>query len=233
MADYAAATNQRVPEVNPKYVDQARLPFAKRSAPPLLRISSAVEAPRKPRRTTPVVAQGDYTGAQKLLISAIPNLRAFATSLSRNSSHADDLVQETLVKAWANLASFQMGTNMKAWLFTILRNTFFTELRKRKHEVEDADEEQAERMCELPRQQIHMEFADFKKAFASLGADHKEALLLVGAEGFSYVEAAEIIGVPVGTVKSRVNRARAVLAKLLGLDAEESFNPNAEFIGFI
>lgn len=153
MADYAAATNQRVPEVNPKYVDQARLPFAKRSAPPLLRISSAVEARRKPRRTTPVVVQGDYTGAQKLLISAIPNLRAFATSLSRNSSHADDLVQETLVKAWANLASFQMGTNMKAWLFTILYNTFFSELRKRKHEVEDADEEQAGRMCELPRQQ--------------------------------------------------------------------------------
>lgn len=233
MANSASVTNQRFRQVNSKYVDQTRLPFAKQSASQLLRISSAVEAPRKPRRTTPVVVQRDYTGAQKLLISAIPNLRAFATSLSRNSSQADDLVQETLVKAWANLASFQTGTNMKAWLFTILRNTFFSERRKRKHEVEDADEEQAGRMCELPRQQIHVEFGDFKKAFASLSADHKEALLLVGAEGFSYIEAAEIIGVPVGTVKSRVNRARAVLAKLLGLDAEESFNPNAEFIGFI
>ncbi len=76
-----------------------------------------------------------------------------------------------------------------------------------------------------------MEFSDFKKAFALLGADQKEALLLVGAEGFSYMEAGEITGVPVGTVKSRVNRARAALTKLLGLDAEENFNSNAEYFG--
>ena len=88
-------------------------------------------------------------------------------------------------------------------------------------------------MYDLPRQQVHMEFADFTKAFALLGSDHKEALLLVGAEGFSYMEAAEITGVPEGTVKSRVNRAREALTKLLGLDAEENFNPNAEFIGLV
>ena len=78
-----------------------------------------------------------------------------------------------------------------------------------------------------------MEFADLTKAFASLGSDHKEALLLVGAEGFSYLEAAEITGVPVGTVKSRSNRARVALTKLLGFESEENFNPNAEFIGLV
>nr|WP_050976886.1 sigma-70 family RNA polymerase sigma factor [Hyphomicrobium sp. MC1] len=165
------------------------------------------------------------------MIRAIPNLRAFAKSLCRDPGRADDLVQETLVKAWANLARFEKGTNMKAWLFTILRNTFCSQHRTRRREVEDVEGREAARLCDLPRQQAHMEFADFTKIFALLRDDHKEALLLVGAEGFSYMEAAAITGMPIGTVKSRVNRARAALTQLLSLDAKETFDPNTEFLG--
>ena len=234
MSENASANFQRLPETHPKYAGQARPSFAsKRAAPVSHRDSAAVETPRKSRITRPLVKRRDDDGAQALLISTIPNLRAFAISLCMDPSRADDLVQEALVKAWANLASFEKGTNFKAWVFTILRNTYFSEIRKRRREVEDADGAQAGRMYDLPCQQAAMEFADFAKAFGSLRDDHKEVLLLVGAEGFSYTEAAEITGAPEGTVKSRVHRARAALTKLLGLNPEENFNPNAEFIGLV
>ena len=170
---------------------------------------------------------------QVLLVGTVPSLRAFANSLCGDPTRSDDLVQDTLVKAWTNLASFEKGTNLRAWLFTILRNTYFSELRKRRREVEDADGAHAERMSVLPDQQVHMDVVDFKKAFGSLNDDQKEVLLLVGAEGFSYMEAAKISGAAIGTVKSRVNRARAALTKSLGLNAEENFNANAEFIGLV
>ena len=152
------------------------------------------------------------------LITAIPNLRAFAMSLCGNSATADDLVQETLVKAWNNVASFEEGSNLRAWLFTILRNTYFSDLRKRSREVEDIDGAMAERLSVLPSQNSHMDVLDFRQAFDAMSDDQKEVLVLVGAEGFSYEEAAAIIGCAVGTVKSRVNRARGALAKKLGLD---------------
>lgn len=170
---------------------------------------------------------------QTLLIGAVPNLRAFANSLCGDPTRADDLVQDTLVKAWTNLASFEKGSNLKAWLFTILRNTYFSELRKRRREVEDADGAIAERVSVLPDQQIHMDVVDFKKAFGVLSDDQKEVLLLVGAEGFSYEEAAEITGAAVGTVKSRVNRARSALTKALGLEAGENFASNSDFVGLV
>ncbi len=172
-------------------------------------------------------------GLETLLIGAVPNLRAFANSLCGDATRADDLVQDALVKAWANLASFEKGSNLKAWLFTILRNTYFSELRKRRREVEDADGVLAERMSVLPDQQAHMDLIDFKKAFGLLSDDQKVVLLLVGAEGFSYEEAAKIAGAAVGTVKSRVNRARAALTKRLGLEAGEGLNLNAEFVGLV
>jgi RNA polymerase sigma-70 factor (ECF subfamily) len=190
---------------------------------PLLPTSSAAEATRR----------SPDDDLQTLLISAVPNLRAFAKSLCANPTRADDLVQDTLVKAWSNLTSFEKGSNLKAWLFTILRNTYFSELRKRRREVEDADGALAERMSVLPAQQIHMDVVDFKKALGLLNDDQKVVLLLVGAEGFSYAEAAEITGAAVGTVKSRVNRARAALTKSLGLVAGEHFNSNTEFIGLV
>lgn len=170
---------------------------------------------------------------QTLLIGAVPNLRAFANSLCGDPTRADDLVQDTLVKAWTNLESFEKGSNLKAWLFTILRNTYFSELRKRRREVEDADNALAERMSILPDQHVHMDLIDFKKAFGILSDDQKEVLLLVGAEGFSYEEAAEITGAAVGTVKSRVNRARVALTKALGLESGEDFTSNPEFMGLV
>lgn len=167
---------------------------------------------------------------QKLLIAAVPNLRAFANSLCGDPTRADDLVQDTLVKAWTNLSSFEKGSNLKAWLFTILRNTYFSDLRKLRREVEDADGVMAERMSVLPEQHGHMDLIDFKKAFGTLSADQKEVLLLVGAEGFSYEEAAEITSAAVGTVKSRVNRARNALAKALAIESGDSITSN-EFVG--
>jgi RNA polymerase sigma-70 factor (ECF subfamily) len=170
---------------------------------------------------------------QTLLIGAVPNLRAFANSLCGDPTRADDLVQDTLVKAWTNLDSFEKGSNLKAWLFTILRNTYFSELRKRRREVEDADNAFAERMSVLPDQDVHMDLVDFKKAFGTLSDDQKEVLLLVGAEGFSYEEASEFTGAAVGTLKSRVNRARVAVSKSLGLKSGEDFNSNTEFMGLV
>jgi RNA polymerase sigma-70 factor (ECF subfamily) len=149
------------------------------------------------------------------LLAAIPRLRAFAVSLCGRSDRADDLVQETLVKAWANLGSFQPGTNLMAWLYTILRNEFYTEFRKRRHEVQDEDGVFAGRLTTAPTQEGHIEFQDFRAAMARLADDQREALILIGASGMSYEDAAQICGCAVGTMKSRVHRARFRLADLL------------------
>jgi RNA polymerase sigma-70 factor, ECF subfamily len=152
------------------------------------------------------------------LVAEIGSLRAFAVSLCGDKERADDLVQETLFKAWNHLESFKEGTNLKAWLFTILRNTYFSERRKRRREVEDADGVYAARLATHPAQHGHMDMQDFRAALTRLPDDQREALVLVGAAGFSYEEAAEISGCAVGTIKSRVNRARNRLASMLGLD---------------
>jgi RNA polymerase sigma-70 factor, ECF subfamily len=163
---------------------------------------------------------------RKELMGAIPNLRAFAISLCGDPTRADDLVQETLVKAWGNLHAFQEGTNLKAWLFTILRNVFFSEHRKRRREVEDADGHMSGQLAVHPEQLGHMDFEDFRKALHHLPTDQREALILVGAEGFTYEEAAVISGCAIGTIKSRVNRARVRLIELLGLEASDGFGPD-------
>jgi RNA polymerase sigma-70 factor, ECF subfamily len=159
------------------------------------------------------------------LAAVVPNLRAFARSLCGDANQADDLVQETLVKAWKHRDSFIEGSNLKAWLFTILRNTFLSERRKRKYEVEDKDGAFAEQLSVHGAQAGHMDFLDFERAFAKLPHDQREALILVGAEGFSYEEAAELCGCAVGTVKSRVNRARVKLCALMGVDGSADFGP--------
>ena len=161
------------------------------------------------------------------LLAAIPSLRAFAATLSNRPDRVDDLVQETLVKAWSNIHSFTEGTNMRAWLFTILRNAFYSEFRKRRREVEDADGAMAARLATLPGQVSHMDLQDFRSALGRLPPDQREALILVGASGLSYQEAAEICGCAVGTVKSRVNRARHGLARLLALKSEENADADA------
>ncbi len=152
------------------------------------------------------------------LIAAIPGLRAFGMSLTARPDRADDLVQETLMKAWNHHDSYQPGTNLRAWLFTILRNEFYTHIRKRRREVEDADGVYAGAVAVSGGQESHLEMAELQLALVQLPDDQREAIVLVGASGFSYQEAAEICGVAVGTVKSRVSRAREKLALLLGGD---------------
>ncbi|MGE0213327.1 MAG: sigma-70 family RNA polymerase sigma factor [Parvibaculaceae bacterium] len=157
------------------------------------------------------------------LVAAVPSLRAFGISLSGDADRADDLVQETLVKAWSNLDSFQEGTNLRAWLFTILRNQFYSEMRKKKREVEDADGSLQASLSVPAAQQGHMDMVDFRRALLQLPDDQREALILVGASGFAYEEAAEICGVAVGTIKSRVSRARLKLAEILKLGKDANF----------
>ena len=161
------------------------------------------------------------------LLLAIRSLRAFAISLVGRTDRADDLVQETLVKAWQHRASFQMGTNMGAWLFTILRNEFYTQIRKRKREVEDADGAIAAKVAVLPAQNGHMDLNDVQSALLKLPVDQRAAVLLVSASDMSYEEAAIVCGVATGTIKSRVNRGRAKLAEILGLQAAADFGPDA------
>ncbi len=151
------------------------------------------------------------------LAALVPNLRAFAKSLSGNADYADDLVQETLIKAWKNRNTFAEGSNLKAWLFTILRNTFLSDRRKRKFEVEDPDGILSAKLSTHGEQSGHMDFLDFAQAFGKLPDDQREALILIGAEGFSYEEAALMCGCAVGTIKSRVNRARNKLVEMMDL----------------
>ena len=160
------------------------------------------------------------------LLPMIPNLRAFAFSLCANRDRADDLVQETLLKAWTHMDSFQEGTNLLAWLFTILRNTYLSEMRKRRREVQDSDGKKAERLSVAPAQQGRVDVEDMRKALGLLPPDQREALVLVGAVGMSYEEAAEIARCAVGTIKSRVNRARVKLGSLLGVEGSDAFGPD-------
>ncbi len=160
------------------------------------------------------------------VLAAVPSLRAFAISLCGNVDRADDLVQETLLRALANINSFQPGTNMSAWLFTILRNHFRSEYRKRRREVEDGDGSYAETLKSHPEQYGRVEFEEFRTALAKLPQDQREALVLVGASGFSYEEAATICECAVGTIKSRVNRARTRLSELMSIDSVDDFGPD-------
>jgi RNA polymerase sigma-70 factor (ECF subfamily) len=153
-----------------------------------------------------------------IMLAAVPSLRAFAMSFSGNPDRADDLVQETLVRAMASIDSFTPGTNMSAWLFTILRNLFRSQYRKRRREVEDPDGSYLASLKSPPEQFGRLEFKEFVDALAKLPDVQREALLLVAASGFSYDDAAAICGIAVGTIKSRVSRARLLLAKLLVID---------------
>jgi RNA polymerase sigma-70 factor (ECF subfamily) len=156
------------------------------------------------------------------LLAAIPSLRAYAFSLTNSWDRTDDLVQDTITRAWAGIDRFERGSNLNAWLFTILRNQLYSTHRKRRREVEDPDGAYAGRLRTHPEQPSHLDFEDFRKALIKLPPSHREALILVGAEGLSYEEAATVCGVPLGTIKSRVSRGREKLASLLAVaDASE------------
>jgi len=167
------------------------------------------------------------TSFKRELLGVLPSLRAFAISLIGRSDRADDLVQDTVVKAWAAQDRFQMGTNMQAWLFTILRNEFYSQMRKAGREVQDSEGYFTESLAVHPEQYGNLEMQDFREALAKLPDDQREAVLLVGASGFSYEEAAEICACRVGTIKSRVSRARSRLQELLHVSGSGDFGPDA------
>jgi RNA polymerase sigma-70 factor (ECF subfamily) len=162
-------------------------------------------------------AGGQSADPRDAIVDHIPAMRAFALSLTRNHAAADDLVQDTIVKAWTRIDRFAPGTDLKAWLFTILRNTFFSDRRKAVREVADPDGVHAAAIAEKPQHDGRIALAEFLRAFDRLSPEHREVLILVGANGYSCEEAAEMMGVARGTVKSRASRARARLCELLGL----------------
>ena len=161
------------------------------------------------------------------LLSLIPSMRAFAMSLSGRHHAADDLVQDTIMNAWAKQESYTPGTNMKAWLFTILRNVFYSQMRKRGREIQDSEGVFTGMMSVNPAQQGNLDVQDLRMALAKLPDEQREAIILIGASGMSYEEAAEVCGCAVGTIKSRVNRARIRLQNLMAVRGAEDFGPDA------
>ena len=147
--------------------------------------------------------------------AVIPDLRAFGRSLSGSRDLADDLVQETLLKAWAARKRFQAGTNMRAWTFIILRNLFLSQMRRARFKGEWDDITASKILAAPASQDRHIELGDMQRALMHLPQPQREALILVGAGGFAYEEAAEICGCAVGTIKSRVARGRVALEQLL------------------
>jgi RNA polymerase sigma factor (sigma-70 family) len=154
----------------------------------------------------------------KGLLSSVPSLRAFALSLTHNPSQADDLVQDTLVKGWQHRGRFEPGTNLNAWLFTILRNVFYSNYRKKGREVEDSEGVHASKLASYPNQGQSLDVEDMREALKRLPPVQASALVQVAVEGMTYEQVAVREGVAVGTIKSRVSRAREKLAELLGYD---------------
>ncbi|MBL0408564.1 sigma-70 family RNA polymerase sigma factor [Microvirga aerilata] len=152
------------------------------------------------------------------ILAFLPHLRAFALHLTHDAVRSDDLVQTTVLRAWTNLDRFQPDTNLEAWLFTILRNSFHSEYRKRRREVEDPDSAYARRLMVQSEQESRVMLDDVQQALMRLPLEQREAILLIGCQGESYEDAAAICGVAVGTMKSRVNRARTQLVELLQMD---------------
>ncbi len=167
------------------------------------------------KRELPKRSAEDKRAFKQELTDVVPHLRAFARGLCGRPDMADDLVQETLLKAWAAQDRFEPGTSMRAWTFVILRNAYLTDMRRNRFRGE-YDETVAERILTAPagqEQPIHL--SDMHRALLTLPPERREALLLVGAGGFSYEEAANICGCAVGTIKSRVGRARAALTAMI------------------
>ncbi|MGR3515037.1 MAG: sigma-70 family RNA polymerase sigma factor [Paracoccaceae bacterium] len=161
------------------------------------------------------------------IMDHLPAMRAFAVSLTRDPTLAEDIVQDAAIKAWMNFDKFEPGTNLRAWLLTILRNTFYSEKRKSRHETDEVDPDGPQAPMVPPYHDGVLQMRDFRRVFSTLGLENREALLLVGGMGFSYEETAEMCGVPVGTVKSRVLRARRQLAEQLGWIEKDVPSKNA------
>lgn len=161
-------------------------------------------------------------GIETLIPPLLPNLHAFARSLSGNSAAADDLVQEAVLKAWENQDQFQEGTNIRAWLFTILRNVYISQKRKKKYEIEDVDAVYAGKMSCAAPQESYLRMLELAQAWEHLPQDQQDTLRLIVLEGMPYEDAALVLGCEVGTTKSRINRARTTLASMLGEELPKS-----------
>lgn len=159
------------------------------------------------------------------LMQHVPALRRFARAFCRDAAAADDMAQEALLKAWTHRDSFAEGTNMRGWLFTILRNAYYSDMRRKRREVEDADGKIAERFPVKATQQDNLELDDLRRAMSLLPAEQREALTLVSASGCSYEEAAEICNCAIGTMKSRVSRARRAVLALLDGTSHDTMPP--------
>ncbi len=178
---------------------------------------------------SPAATVGEAGGAEihREMARLLPDLRAFARFLTRDASAADDLVQDTLVRALAAQASFQRGTNLKAWLFTIERNAFYEQARRARRETRLLSEQLPGAEAQSPEAHRRAELADLSRMLWTLPPLLREALVLVGAQELSHEEAAAICGVPIGTMKARVSRARGQLARSMaaieagGLQAAE------------
>jgi RNA polymerase sigma-70 factor (ECF subfamily) len=157
------------------------------------------------------------------MLPLIPKLRAFAVSLSHDRDGAEDLVQETLLSACRSMDQFEPGTNMTAWLFTILRNQFYSEYRKRRRDVRDVEGSYTSWLAVQPEQIIRTQYEELCVAVGNLPKGMRDLLLLVGVLGVSYDEAARVSGCAAGTVKSRVHRARQRLAELLAIEGPADF----------
>jgi RNA polymerase sigma-70 factor, ECF subfamily len=155
---------------------------------------------------------------KRQLLDHIPRLRGFALSLTRNAEEADDLVQDVLLRAWRARESFEMGTNLQAWLFRILRNTFYNDTVVKRRAVQDVDGALAAKLAAAPNQEWRVRWSEMLEALQQLKPHAREALLMIAGAGLSYEEAAQICGCPVGTIKSRVKRARADLAERIGFE---------------
>ena len=166
-------------------------------------------------RVRPARTDAEDAAFKRELVKLIPHLRAFARTLCGDPTAADDLAQDAMIKAWDARASFQMGTNMKAWTFMILRNQFYSEKRRSWRQIQ-LDQDAAERtLVAVDNPEAPVALDELRLGLAMLPAEQREALILVGAGGFAYEEAAEICGCAVDTVKSRVSRARRALHGIL------------------
>jgi RNA polymerase sigma-70 factor, ECF subfamily len=205
--------------------------YARPSQRPPVKIAASLSPPAVTIKVSTIRAAKDRADSvlpaiRDDMLAAVPHLRAFAISLCGNRDRADDFVQETLLCALANINTFRPGTNLHACLFTILRNLVRSDYRKRRREIEDTDGGYLDGLKSPPEQHSRLELEEVRAALAKLPSSQREVLLLVGASGFTYEQAAAICKISVGTVKSQISRARTRLVELLALDSVDRFGPD-------
>lgn len=168
------------------------------------------------------------------LLAITPNLRAYARSLCGAADAADDLVQDTLLRAWEKQDALKSQDKLQAWTMTIMRNEFFAQCRRSKFSVDDADGHYADSLVSNAQQEVSADLRDLADVLAKMDDSYRECLVLIFVNELSYEEAASVAGCPVGTMKSRVHRARTELCKKLGLetDGRAGTTDNQTFPGF-